>query len=104
MGYDGTYNEDQVTGLTTLEDVARPVFVNGVDNLAAVFDKNSLTGQITFTLPTQNSQGEALTGDVSYALSIDGAAAGQGTGAAGASVSMDVTTTAGLHTFTVVAT
>ena len=104
MGYDGTYNEDQVTGLTTLEDVARPVFVNGVDNLAAVFDKNSLTGQITFTLPTQNSQGETLTGDVSYALSIDGAAAGQGTGAAGASVSMDVTTTAGLHTFTVVAT
>ena len=103
-GYDGTYTEDQVTGLTTLEDVARPVFVNGVDNLAAVFDKNSLTGQITFTLPTQNSQGEALTGDVSYALSIDGAAAGQGTGAAGASVSMDVTTTAGLHTFTVVAT
>lgn len=104
MGYDGTYNEDQLTGITTLEDVARPVFVNGVDNLAATFDKNSLTGQITFTLPTQDSKGEALTGDVSYALSIDGTAAGQGKGAAGASVSMDVTTTAGQHAFTVVAT
>ena len=104
LGYDGTYTEDQFTGITTLEDVERPVFVNGVTNLAVSFDKNSLTGKVTFTLPTQNSKAETLAGDVNYQVSIDGTVAKQGKGAVGADVSVDVATTAGKHAFSVVAT
>lgn len=104
MGYDGTNSEDQITGLTSLEDVEKPVFVNAVNNLAVHFERNSLTGKLTFDLPTQNSKGETLTGDIDYQVSIDGTVAGQGTGAASTSVSVDITTTAGSHTFSVVAT
>ena len=104
LGYYGTDTQDQLTGITTLEDVERPVFVNGVTNLAVSFDKNSLTGKVTFTLPTQNSKAETLAGDVNYQVSIDGTVAKQGKGAAGADVSVDVATTAGKHVFSVVAT
>lgn len=104
MGYDGTYNEDQLTGLTTLEDVERPTLVSAVSNLAVNFDKNSLTGKVTFTLPTQNSKGESLSGDVSYQVSVDGTSVAQGKGAVGTDVTVDVTTTAGKHAFSVVAT
>lgn len=104
MGYDGTYNEDQLTGLTTLEDVERPTLVGAVSNLAVDFEHGSLAGKVTFNLPTLNSKGEALAGDVSYQVSIDGTVAAQGKGAAGAAISVDVATTAGSHTFTVVAT
>ncbi len=37
MSYDGTNNEDQLTGLTTLEDVEQPRFVNAVSNLGVSF-------------------------------------------------------------------
>ena len=104
MSYDGTNNEDQLTGLTTLEDVEQPRFVNAVSNLGVSFVKNSLSGKVTFTLPTQDSKGGTLTGDVNYQVSVDGTMTAQGKGAAGADVSVDVTTTAGQHFFSVEAT
>ena len=104
MGENGTYNEDQLTGITTLQDVEQPVLVGAVTDLVVNFDKNSLSGQVTFTLPTQNSKGEALSGDINYQVSVDGTVVANGKDAAGANVSANVTTTAGKHAFSVVAT
>lgn len=102
MGYNGTYNDDQITGLTTMEDVERPVMLNSASDVQADFGHGSLDGKLTFVLPSQNNKGESLNGAVNYRLLLDGTETAQGSGDAGSTIQKDITvSTPGIHRFTV---
>lgn len=71
-------------------------------DLRAQFDGGSLTGKITFTMPTATYDGSTLEGTVSYTVTDNGAAAATGTAAPGSTVTADVTVAAaGQHKFAV---
>lgn len=70
-----------------------------VDDLAANFSNGSLTGTVTFTMPTQSFGGTALSGDVRYYLAT-GADTLTGTAAPGAAVTLHPTVAGGMTTLT----
>ncbi len=102
MGFEGTYNDDQITGLTTLQDVEVPNLPEKADSLNISFLGNSLDGQIKFILPKKNLKGENLTGNVHYKIMCDNAVTVEGDGTPGEKVEKNITVpTAGMHTFIV---
>lgn len=82
-----------------------PVAENGpaaAAGLSALFEGESLSGNVTFTLPSATVSGAALSGTVSYSLLVNGTELTSGQGAAGDEVSCPVTLDAsGEYTFTV---
>lgn len=64
------------------------------DNLKAAFSNGTGNGTVSFAVPTQTIDGKALTGSVSYTISINGTSAATGTANPGQSVSQSVSTTA----------
>lgn len=68
-----------------------------VSGLKASFDGPSLTGTVTFTLPTQTYGGEALSGTLSWTVTAAGETVAQGTGAAGESVACEVSVAEGVQ-------
>lgn len=103
FGHNGTYTQDQITGLTTLRDPQVATYAPlPVSNLTAAFAGSSLTGTVRFDLPTQDANGGALSGDLTYTVYLDGTQAATGTAAAGTTANAAVTIDAvGEHTITV---
>lgn len=66
------------------------------------FTDAELSGKVVIKLPSLTEGGEAISGEVSYKLSCDGEEIAAGNGAAGSSVTIDVTVGQGKHTFSVV--
>lgn len=73
-----------------------------VSNLQVSFERNSLTGQISFTAPTMTFYGVAITASsLPYTVLCDGNVVASGTVAPGGEISTSVTTTQGSHVFAV---
>jgi hypothetical protein len=62
-----------------------------VTNLKAKFDKGSLSGNVSFTMPTLTYSGSTLTGDVNYAVMSRGDTLAAGKAQAGESINVPVT-------------
>lgn len=108
FGYDesagtgeGTY--EQFTGLYMKQDLNLATLPNAVENLSVAM--TSLTeATVSFTMPTNNVAGEALSGTLGYTVRINGETILTGTAAPGATVTKAVSTTiTGTAVFGVVA-
>ncbi len=70
-GENGSYSSEQVTGMYTLQTVsataAAPV---SVSNLAASFENGSLSGTVSFTMPTTDVDGGTLAAPLSYTVAV----------------------------------
>lgn len=75
-----------------------------VTSLTLGFDKDSTSGTISFTMPTQTYGAQPLTGILDYTVTIDGAVTDTGSKEAGSQVSIDKQVEAGMHTVSVYAT
>ena len=62
-----------------------------VDNLAAHFEKEALTGNVTFTLPQKTYDGNNLNGSLNWTVLLNGTVYRTGVGNSGDSISVDVT-------------
>ena len=71
-------------------------------DLAADFANGKLTGKINFNAPEKTYGGQTLTGDLTYKVLVDGVENMQGSTQAGKATIAEVTTTQGLHDFTVI--
>lgn len=70
--------------------------------LAAEFSGVSLSGTLTFTMPSASTSGSQLTGDLTYSVTANGTEAAKGTAKAGATVSVPVSVgRSGSYTFAV---
>lgn len=74
---------------------------DAVTNLAATFNKNELSGTISFTAPLKTFDGTGNLGDLNYHVLAGGEEKTHGTTQAGKAVTANVTTTEGLNKFTV---
>lgn len=115
----GLYSVDLSTGKATLIHtfpqgdefsslyVPEPEIAEGaperVGALSAVFNNGSLTGTVTFTMPTESYQGLTLSGPLSYSIVDSARTIATGTAQPGAVVSKDVTLNAGARSLSVVA-
>lgn len=68
-------------------------------NMVATFEKGSLEGTVTFTMPVDDVEGNPLTGEVNYNFFEDGTVIKTGKAEAGATVTENVTTTTGVHQY-----
>ena len=69
------------------------------------FPNGNLSGSVNFTMPANSVNGSAISGSMTWELSVDGVKAADGTASAGEKVSARVENLAeGSHTFTVTAT
>ena len=88
--YDGSGNNDQITGLTTMKDFTVTTYApEPVSNLTVNFA--GLSGTVAFTLPTQNVKGESLSGNVEYVVYINGEQKAKAGAPAGAQVAETLT-------------
>ena len=83
-------NQNLVTMMTIPETIADGAPAAATD-LAANFTGGSLTGTITFTLPTNNVKGDNLTDDVTYTITEGANILKTGTGTPGSVVTETVT-------------
>ncbi|MDE6206180.1 MAG: hypothetical protein K2M55_00025 [Muribaculaceae bacterium] len=90
----GYYNCLYINGSTIVTGAPAPV-----ENLTATFDGTNTV--VTFTAPTENAGGDALSGTLTYTVNVDGEEAATGTVAAGEEVSLNLTPADGLHEITV---
>ena len=95
-------NNEQMTLLSVPAETVKDAAPGLASNLSIAFDKASLTGKVSFTMPTTTYVGNSLSGQLSYTLSVDGSAVKTGSAAAGASVSEQITTKRGNHLLAVV--
>ncbi len=67
------------------------------------FDKGSLSGEVSFTMPSTYINGEQASGSASYSVMVDFRTAAAGTASYGAAVTVPVEVeSAGMHTFNVI--
>lgn len=71
-------------------------------DLSLNFANGSLTGKVNFKAPSITHAGSALSGALTYTIYVDGVKSTNGSTTAGANVEAQVTTTQGIHDFTVV--
>jgi hypothetical protein len=96
-----TFSDGEVFPLLYVEAAPDDDAPADISDLSASFDNVSLTGTVSFTVPTKTYGGSELIGNVDYTISIDGTAVKSGTAASGAKVSEKVTTTEGQHVIVV---
>lgn len=66
------------------------------------FEADSLSGNVSFTIPEKSYVGNALAGNVDYLVELNDKEAGKGTAAPGETVKVDLAAVAGLNKFDVV--
>lgn len=84
-------DNQQVTGLYILLPEAGDDAPAAANGLNVSFPNGSTTGTVTFTAPTTTYSGEALAGELSYAVSVNGTEKATGTTEPGATVSANIT-------------
>ena len=95
-------NLDEFTALRILAPKAKDDAPAPVTDLTATFNKAETKGTVSFKLPTESFAGTAITGELSYSVSIDGENKATGKGETGKEVSVDVSLSTGMHTISVV--
>ncbi len=83
-------NQNLVVALTVPEAIADGAPA-AVTDLKADFKDGSLTGTVSFKIPTTNAKGDALTGNVDYTITAGTETLASGSAAAGDAVTKDVT-------------
>lgn len=83
--------DEQIVGLYVVDHSYADEAPYKPTDLAAVFERGSLTGKVDFTMPAVSYAGTALSGSMNYTVTLNGVEAATGTAAAGATVSADVT-------------
>lgn len=98
-GTNGTQTFDQISGLFIKQDAqhaARPAAPTGVN---VVFPQDgTLTGTISFTLPTKDVDGGSIASDLSYTVRANGTVIANGTAAPGSTVKQTVSVALGGYT------
>lgn len=87
--------EKRVNGLYIAPKKADPATPAEVEDLAAQFTGTGTDVKVTFTLPSKNVGGNALSGDLNWSLSVAGAEVDHGSGLPGTAVEKTVTLEAG---------
>ena len=81
----------QILGMIIPHDNAEDDAPEAVSDLAVSFTAPSLTGTVSFTVPSRTFAGSALSGEVSYDVTANGQTVASGTAQAGEKVSKEVT-------------
>lgn len=81
----------QLVGLFILQSADVAGTPESATSLTADFAKGSLTGSLTFTLPTTDTDGKTLTSAIDWAVTCGGTTLADGTAEPGADVKADVT-------------
>lgn len=98
-------NRYELTGIFTETSYALDDAPAIPSQLSANFEKDALSGSLTFTLPSLTNGGESLSGTtLGYIIKIDGQQVASDNGQAGAEVNVDQTLTRGMHYAKVAAT
>ena len=87
----GDFENQNLVSLLTIPSSVADGAPAAVTNLVGSFCNGSLSGTISFTMPTTTAIGDALTGAVDYAVTCGDETLASGTSTAGASVEKDVT-------------
>ena len=87
-------SEEEITGLFILPEVSKEAPAT-VENLAANLQGGATSGDVTFTMPSTTVGGEALSGDLAWAMTANDASIASGTSAPGSNVTVPVTLPAG---------
>ena len=95
-------NLDEFSALRVLAPKAKDDAPAPATDLTAAFDKAATSGTVSFKLPTESFAGTAITSELSYSVSVDGENIAKGKGETGQDVSVEVATSTGLHTISVV--
>lgn len=98
------YDNEEVFPFLYIEAAADDTAPADLSDLAVTFNEASTTGTVNFTMPAKTYGGQALNGNVSYSISIDGTEVKTGSAKAGAKVSEEVSTSEGQHIIAVVLT
>lgn len=91
----------QIYGMMITGDLVDTAAPAAPTSLAADFANGSLTGNISFTVPTTTPVGEALTGNLTYKITANGTVVATGATTAGANESVSVTVEEGMVEFAV---
>ncbi|MDE5877857.1 MAG: choice-of-anchor J domain-containing protein [Muribaculaceae bacterium] len=93
----------QFTSLICTETAALdPATPQAATLVGADFKDGSLSGNITWTMPTESLDGNALNGEINYTVYCDKDVMSEGTAQPGAEVTVDMTVTQGSHIFSLV--
>lgn len=97
-------NALQITNLYIPPSAAADNAPAAITDFAASFEKGSLDGTVTFTLPAETYAGDPLSGTLTYSVVDGGTEVLTGQGNAGSKVSRELTLTTGSHELAVRAT
>lgn len=86
---------EEVVGLYSLSKLSADAAPAAVTNLSATFDGIATTGKVSFTMPLNTNSGEALTGALTYSITINGTEVKTGTAMSGAEVTETLTVPTG---------
>lgn len=95
-------NLNEFSALRILAPKAKDDAPAPATDLTAAFSKAETNGTFSFRLPTESFAGTAISGELSYEVSIDGESKATGKADAGKEVKVDVSTSTGMHSFSVV--
>lgn len=95
-------NLDEFSALRILAPKAKDDAPAPATDLTAAFNNAETSGTFSFRLPTESFAGTAISGELSYNVSIDGESKATGKADAGKEVKVDVSTSSGMHSFSVV--
>ena len=84
-------NNEEIVSLYAMQAIPADGAPAMAQNLSATFVEDQLTGTVNFTVPTTTYNGDALTGDVEYVVTVNGEDLATGTAQAGQQVNANVT-------------
>lgn len=90
-------NRYQFTGIFTTSSYAADNAPARPEAMKADFAEGSLTGNITFSMPSKTMDGSLLNGKLAYRLAVDGETASEANAEPGKKVSVEKTLTQGMH-------
>lgn len=89
-------NNEEVTGLV-VRSATLPGTPKAATNLAAAYPNGALSGTISFTAPTTDTEGNALSGNITYRIIANGQQIFSDACAPGENISQDITMPADAH-------